>query len=111
MGRKKSGGGEHRAPEFHIVARRPHSKGPLAPYRFLITIGFALAVAGSALWNAAQTGVGVDPALIRFGVSALFAWIVVGHVSSILGSAERPTPRSSPIERIDPGDQQLVEQP
>src|SRR6056297_1896513 len=74
-------------PEFHLVVRRPNRRGPLAPYRFAITVVFAFIVSGAALWDAAETGVGVDVALLRTAGSALLAWIIVGRVSKILASS------------------------
>lgn len=74
-------------PEFHVVIKRPSRRGPLAPYRFAIVVVFALVVAGRPLWDATETGVGIDAALIRIGVAALFAWIVVGRINKILAAA------------------------
>lgn len=83
-------------PEFHIVVKRPNKRGPLAPYRFMITIVFALIMSGMPLWNALQTGHGLDPALLRWTGSAAFAWIVLGQINKILGSASVPTPPAAP---------------
>jgi hypothetical protein len=74
-------------PEFHLVVRHPNRRGPLAPYRFTITVVFALVVSGGALWDATDTGVGIDMALLRIAGSALLAWIIVGRVSKILASS------------------------
>lgn len=81
------------APEFHLVVKRASRRGPIAPYRLVITVAFALAVAGMPLWDAANSTVGVDSALLHVAGAGLFAWIVLGRVSAILGSASRPTPR------------------
>jgi hypothetical protein len=82
-------------PEFHIVVKRP-GRGPLAPFRFAVVIAFAFAIAGGDLYDAAQTGVGVDDALIRAGVAGVFAWFVLGMVNSILKHATaRPGTPSS----------------
>lgn len=79
-------------PEFHLVVRRPRGRGPLAPYRFALAVAFALVVAGRDLWDAAQNhpGAGLDAALLRAGVAALFIWILSGIVNGILASAGRP---------------------
>lgn len=77
-------------PEFHIVIKRPNRRGPLAPFRFIITVAFAFAVAGMPLWHATEAGQSVDAALIRAGVAALFSWIVVGRINKILASATMP---------------------
>ena len=74
-------------PEFHLVVRHPNRRGPLAPYRFAITVVFALVVSGGALWDATESGVGIDMALLRIAGSALLAWIIVGRVSKILASS------------------------
>lgn len=76
-------------PEFHIVVKRP-GRGPLAPYRLTIATAFALAISGSQLWQAAETGYGVDMALARAGLAGLFAWLLTGKVNSILKAAEAP---------------------
>ncbi len=83
------------APEFHIVVRRPGAPSPLAPYRFAITFAFALAVCGLPLWRAAETGQGIDDALLRVAGSALFAWFVLGRINSILSSPRRAA--SAPV--------------
>lgn len=83
-------------PEFHLVVRHPNRRGPLAPYRFAITVVFAFAVSGAALWDATETGVGIDIALLRTAASALLAWIIVGRISKILASSVSP-------EETDPG--------
>lgn len=77
-------------PEFHLVVRHPNRRGPLAPYRFIITVTFAFTVSGVALWDATETGEGIDLALLRIAGSALLAWIVVGRISKILASSVSP---------------------
>lgn len=84
-------------PEFRIVVKRP-GRGPLAPYRLTIAILFTMAISGSQLWAAAQTGMQVDAALVRAAVSGLFAWIVVGRANKILKNA---TPPAQPAEARD----------
>lgn len=81
------------APEFHLVVKRPNERGPLAPYRMTLAVLFAMWIAGQRLWDAAQTGIGVDRALLLAGVSALFIWIISGVINNILKSAA-PPPRS-----------------
>lgn len=78
------------APEFHIVVRRP-GRGPLAPYRFAITVIFVMAISGTQLWEAAHGTASVDSALIRAGIAGLFAWVVVGRANSILKDATPST--------------------
>lgn len=82
-------------PEFHVVVRRPNRRGPLAPYRFAITVVFALLVSGAPLWRATETGEGIDRALIRLALTAVFAWILLGQINKILASANVPTESSS----------------
>jgi hypothetical protein len=89
-------------PQFHIVVRRPDKRGPLAPYRFALTVGFALALTGRSLWAAAMTGVGIDHALTIFGLVALLAWFVVGRISSILGAATPSSDRSDAPSKSPP---------
>ena len=91
-------------PEFHVVVRHRTRRGPLAPYRFSLTVAFAFAVSGMALWRATETGIDLDYAILRTAGSALFAWIVIGRISRILGSAALPrsnddeTPHASPLD-------------
>lgn len=79
-------------PEFHLVVRRPSRRGPLAPYRFALTVAFALAVSGGDLWDAARgdSGASTDAVLLRAGVASLFIWVLSGIVNGILASATRP---------------------
>lgn len=73
-------------PEFHIIVRRP-GKGPIAPYRFAITVLFALLVAGPDLWEALHGLREIDDALIKSGIAGLMAWVVLGLADAILRSA------------------------
>lgn len=82
-------------PEFHVVVRHPNRRGPLAPYRFSLTVVFALAVSGMPLWRATETGLDLDAAMLRTAGAALFAWIVIGRISKILGSSSAPTADAS----------------
>lgn len=95
--KKKNKKGKGGAGEYQVVIRRNSGRGPLAPHRLSLSLLFTLIVSGNSLLNAAQTGVDIDMAMIRAGVAALFAWMVVGHVSSILAAASAPpTPLPSP---------------
>lgn len=76
-------------PEFRLVVRRP-GRGPLAPYRLSITIGFAMAIAGTRLWDAAHGSAPVDGALLLAAAAGAFAWLVVGRANAILRAAAPP---------------------
>ena len=78
------------APEFHIVVRRPNGRGPIAPYRFAITIVMAAMIAGRGLWTALELADGIDMALLRVFGAAVFAWFVLGKIDRIIGSAPPP---------------------
>ncbi len=80
-------------PEFHVVVRHRNKRGPLGPYRLAMAVAFSMLVAGEQLLMAAQTGIGVDDALIRAALAAWFIWILAGVVSRILATAQRPTSR------------------
>jgi hypothetical protein len=67
--------------EFHLVVRRPSDRSPLAPYRFSLSVAFALLVGANELWAALPAGPGLDIAVARVLVAALFAWIVLGVVN------------------------------
>lgn len=79
------------APEFHIVVRRPSGRSPLAPYRFALTVAFALAVGGTKLWSGLRDGIGLDDAVTRVLVAALFAWIMLGIVNRAVKPANVPS--------------------
>lgn len=83
-------------PEFQIVVKRPGGRGPLAPYRFAITFMFVALVCGRSLLMAAETGHGVDGALLRCAGAGLFAWLVLGRISKILSAPARPPTRPAP---------------
>ena len=98
------------APEFQLVVRRASSRGPIAPYRFAITILFAALVAGVDLWEAVNGLRPPDPALIKAAIAGLMSWVVLGLADSILraGRATRipirteqrpPRPDASPGAR------------
>lgn len=80
-------------PEFHVVVRHQDRRGPLGPYRLTLAVAFALLVAANDLLAAATTGVGIDRALTRAAVAALFIWILSGVVSRILVAGTRPHQR------------------
>jgi hypothetical protein len=95
------------APEFHLVVRRPGERSPLAPYRFTLSVLFSLLVGGTALWDALAAGPGLDAALARVLVAALFAWIVLGLLDRVVQPARntaslRAHPGEEPIARTDP---------
>lgn len=83
------------APEFHLVVRRPGDRSPLAPYRFTLSVLFSLLVGGTALWDALADGPGLDAALARVLVAALFAWIVLGLLDRVVQPARNT---ASPLE-------------
>lgn len=72
---------DENSPEFHIVIRRPSTRSPLAPYRFALTVLFALAVAGTKLLSALRDGTSLDDAVTRVLVAAMFAWFMLGVVN------------------------------
>jgi hypothetical protein len=74
-------------PEFHIVVRRPSQKGPLAPYRFAISVAVAFAIAWGDLKLALSTGVASEAMLIRAIGAALFTWFVLTILNRILAQA------------------------
>ena len=76
------------APQFHIIVRRPTTRSPLAPYRFALTVAFALAVGGTKLWSGVRDGIGLDAAVTRVLVAALFAWIMLGVVNRAVNPAK-----------------------
>lgn len=93
-------------PEFHLVVRRPSRRGPLAPYRFPISVVFGLVIAGRRMLTAAGTGIGVDESMLVFGASTSFAWVLVGLLSKILGSVEQRSTTvadSDTTDAADPG--------
>lgn len=74
-------------PEFHIVVRRPPQKGPLAPYRFAISVLVAFAIAFGDLKLALASGVADEGILIRGIGAALFTWFVLTVLNRILSQA------------------------
>lgn len=81
-------------PEFRIVVRRPDRRGPLAPYRLLVSVGVVMLVFGSTLYRSVVDGMPDDGVLLRAAAVGLLVWITTGIVSSALGAAEQqPRPR------------------
>lgn len=75
------------APEFHIVVKRPSQRGPLAPYRFAISVAVALLVTFDDLQAAIFDGVGTDAVLLRAIGAAVFSWIVLSVLNKVLAAA------------------------
>lgn len=62
--------------------------GPLAPWRLSIVVGIAAMTTGEPLIAAAETGSGLDMALLRsFGI-AFLAWVALGKINRTLAQAE-----------------------
>lgn len=80
------------------MVKRPNARGPLAPYRMTLAVLFAMWIAGRRLWDAAETGIGVDRALLLAGASALFIWVISGVINNILKSAAPPPQRIDSTE-------------
>lgn len=81
-------------PTFHLVVERPRRPGPLAPYRFVLAIAFATVIAGRPLWDAAETGVDLEPALLRAAGAAALMWFLSGQINRILATAGDHGPTS-----------------
>lgn len=78
-------------PEFRIVVRHPDRRGPLAPYRFLISVLVVVVVLGPSLYQSVVTGPPDDGVLVRAAVLGLIVWVTTGVVSKALGAAETST--------------------
>jgi len=64
----------------------PKPQGPLGPWRLSISVLVAPGFTGMPLWQTAQTGVGLDMALLRsFGV-AFITWIATGRLNKLLAT-------------------------
>lgn len=78
-------------PEFHIVVRRPSQKGPLAPYKFAISVAVAFVIAFGDLKLALSTGVASEGMLVRAIAAAAFTWFVLTILNRILANAAPDT--------------------
>lgn len=79
-------------PEFHIVVKRPSRHGPIAPYRFAISVAIAFAVTFGELRAAVFDGAPGDGALLRAIAAGVFAWIVLTVLNRILAAAPPAAP-------------------
>ncbi|HWL43416.1 MAG TPA: hypothetical protein VNQ73_10770 [Ilumatobacter sp.] len=66
------------------AVRGPLGPGPLAPYRFALSLGFAAVVAGEPLVHAAQGGDGLERALLRAFAAATVMWFPTGLINRLL---------------------------
>ena len=78
-------------PEFRVVVRRPSRQGPIAPYRFAISVAIAIAVAFGELRAAIFDGAPGDAALLRAIAAAVFTWVVLSVLNRILLTAPPDT--------------------
>lgn len=83
-------------PEFHIVVRRPSQKGPLAPYKFAISVAVAFLIAFGDLKLALSTGVASEGMLVRAIAAAAFTWFVLTILNRILAQAAAAPSGSTP---------------
>ncbi len=84
-------------PEFRIVVTRPNPRGPLGPYRLLLSVVFAFAVAGTRIWTGLSSGQADDGALVAAAVAGLFVWVLTTIISNILGSVATPPPSTATV--------------
>jgi hypothetical protein len=82
----RSAGGAD-VPEFHIVVKRPSRHGPIAPYRFAISVAVAFAVTFGELRAAVFDGAPGDAALLRAIAAAVFTWFVLTVLNRVLASS------------------------
>ena len=83
-------------PEFHIVVKRPPRKGPIAPYRFAVSVVVALFVTYDELM-AMLGGTPGDVAILKRVVFAgAFVWFVLTILNKIL--ANTPDDDAKPAE-------------
>lgn len=82
-------------PEFRVIVRHPNKRGPLGPYRLLITVAAVLLVLGQPLWNSLLAGDPSDALLLRIAGLGLLVWITTGIVSRALAQATDPIPTTS----------------
>lgn len=88
MGRN-AGGAD--VPEFHIVVKRPSRHGPIAPYRFAVSVLVAIVVTFGELRAAIFDGAPGDAALLRAIAAAAFTWFVLTVLNRILASSPPAT--------------------
>jgi hypothetical protein len=74
-------------PEFQIVVKRPSPHGPLAPYRFAISVLVTMLVTFDDLRAAALGDASGDAALLRAIGVAVFTWMVLSILNRILASS------------------------
>jgi hypothetical protein len=79
--------GHSDVPEFHIVVRRPSQRGPLAPYRFAISLVVAVFVSFDDLRAALLDGGDADAAMLRALVAGVFTWIVLSVLNRVLATS------------------------
>ncbi len=82
-------------PEFRVIVTRPHGRGPLGPYRFILAVAFAMIIAGDRLWSVIRYGESDDGALLAAAAAGAFVWIVTTVINNILASATTPEPAAS----------------
>jgi hypothetical protein len=92
--------------------KAPKPQGPLGPWRLSISVLVALGFTGMPLWQTAQTGVGLDMALLRsFGV-AFITWIATGRLNRMLVTEDTPDEVESEVDVHDePTGEHPVTQP
>jgi len=94
MGRRSKGDEDA---EVETITALP---GPLAPWRLCIVVGVSSLTTGMALVHAAQSGVGLDLALLRsFGI-AFVIWIALGKINRVLGQVETDRLRDPSATRL-----------
>lgn len=70
----------------------PAGPGPLAPYRFALSLGFAAIVAGEPLLHAAEGGEGLERALLKAFGAGVVMWFPTGLINRLLVKAEAADP-------------------
>lgn len=83
-------------PEFQIVVKRPSTRGPLAPYRFAISVLVTMLVTFDDLRAAAFGDANGDDAMLRAIGVAVFTWIVLSVLNRILASVPPPDEPADP---------------
>lgn len=77
-------------PEQDDARPAPVGPGPLAPYRFALSLGFAAVVAGEPLLHAAEAGEGLERALLKAFGAGLVMWFPTGLINRLLRNAPAP---------------------